>query len=275
MNYQHNYHAGNFADVLKHAVLTLIIQSLSKKETPFCYLETHAGAGCYDLIDEKSQKTGEYLQGIDKLFKEIIYPSCVKPYMKLIKALNPSILETYPGSPYIAQQLMRKQDHLILCELHADTHQMLRRCLRGDKRIAIHKQDGYLGLKAFLPPKERRGLVFIDPPFEKSDEFRDLVDYLSTAVKRFSNGIYAIWYPIKDQRVVQHFYSRLKKLNIPTLQIELSIHDHKIPLGLSACGMVILNPPWQLDKTCSELLPWLWKALSPEGKGYYKVLLSS
>ena len=171
MNYRHLYHAGGFADVFKHVVLSLVLRRLAEKDTPFCVLDTHAGIGRYDLETPAAQKTGEYRQGIAKVLLAKDAPAELGPYLDLIRALNPGgALRWYPGSPLVEQRLTRPQDRLVLMELHPEDARTLKRSFAGDPRVGVHHEDGYLGVKAFLPPKERRGLVLIDPPYEERDE---------------------------------------------------------------------------------------------------------
>jgi 23S rRNA (adenine2030-N6)-methyltransferase len=228
MNYRHSYHAGNFADVFKHSILTLLIQKLSQKEKPFCYIDTHAGTGCYDLRSRETQKTKEYLSGIAKVITQEEYPSDLEKYFAIIKQLNAgtSDLHYYPGSPYFVSKLLRSQDRMILMELHKEDAQILKQNFSNNKQIIVHHYDGYLGLKAFLPPKEKRGLVLIDPPFEEKDEFTKIITGLKTALERWRNGIYAIWYPIKDQTAAADFLAQLQALSpnkILTSKISINI----------------------------------------------------
>jgi 23S rRNA (adenine2030-N6)-methyltransferase len=195
-------------------------------------------------------------------------PPVVQNYIDCVKAFN----DFYPGSPCIMRHFLRPQDRMVLTELHAQDVQLLQQEFRHDKQVAVHHQDGYQALKAFLPPKEKRGLVLIDPPYEKSDEFEQLVRHLRAALKRWSTGMYAIWYPLKDQASVKRFHYALKESNIENILIaELSIYPEDAPVSLNGCGMAIINPPWQLDKELNLLLPWLWKILSPQGLGSYRV----
>lgn len=274
MNYRHNYHAGSFADVFKHIVLIALIQSLLQKEKPFCYLDTHAGAGRYDLSSEAAQKSREFDTGIIQLLKQKHFPEEIESYLAAINAVNAekkSLPQFYPGSPRIVRYLLRPQDSMILTELHPEEFATLKQEFRQDKQVAVHHQDGYQALKAFLPPSERRGLVFIDPSFEKSEEFKQIITGLKIALERWAAGIYAIWYPIKNRTEVNDFYRGLKtQFSKEILIIEFGIYAEDLP-GLTTCGMVIINPPWQLDRKFEKIIPWLWQALSPDKTGNLRI----
>ncbi len=271
MNYRHIYHAGNFAEVLKHTVLIALLQALQKKDKGFCYIDTHAGAGLYDLKSVEAQKTQESVLGIQQLLKQNHFPTLVEDYLKIIKSINAAPATTirhYPGSPYFARQLLRPQDQMILCELHPPVFDSLKQLFRNDKQVAVHQQDGYQALKAFLPPPQRRGVVLIDPPFEQTKEFDTAVAAIKSALTRWETGIYALWYPIKEKYFRTYVRQQLTKLNAKEILIaELSIFPDDVPVALNGCGMAIINPPYQLDEALKPLLPWLWQALSPEGLG--------
>lgn len=273
MNYQHAYHAGNFADVFKHIILVLLIEALQQKEKPFCYLDTHAGAGCYDLWGEAVQKTGEYRDGIAILAELKDIPDSLQLYLNIIKKFNPDdSLRYYPGSPVIVQQLLRLQDKMILCEIVPHVYQELRHFFTYDSRVAVHQQDAFLALKAFLPPQQKRGLVLIDPPYEIEGEFEQVTKGLKLAWQRWPQAIYAAWYPLTKRASIIQFHQQLKLTQIkPILLIELSILANDAPAGLSGCGMIIINPPWQFEEKIKTLLPWLWHVLSKAGAGSSRV----
>jgi 23S rRNA (adenine2030-N6)-methyltransferase len=210
MNYRHSFHAGNFADVFKHAILTGLLESLKAKQTPFCYYDTHAGAGRYDLHGKEARKTREYENGVLRLLSAPRLPASLHIYLNLVRALNAGVsgkdLAIYPGSPLIAGLLLREQDRAVLCETQAEEAIKLRTLFTGDARIGVHQRDGYAALGALLPPKERRGLVLIDPPFETQDaEFRTIEAAFAKAYARWPTGSYAIWYPIKLRHQTQSF----------------------------------------------------------------------
>jgi 23S rRNA (adenine2030-N6)-methyltransferase len=277
MNYRHSYHAGSFTDVIKHVILTTLITSISRKDTPYCYIDTHAGTGYYDLFSDFAKKSKEYEGGIEKIIQQENPPPLVKRYLDCVHKINNELTESkfaslryYPGSPMIARYLARPHDRIIACELQPQEYQSLQTAFAGDKQVAIHHTDGFLGLKAFLPPHERRGLVLIDPPYENPDEFTRIAHSLPVALKRWENGIYAIWYPIKEKIQIERFYKTIKEnIRLPAFAIELTIYPD-LPHHLNGCGIVVINPPWQFDTAVNEILPWLWKALTINGQGAYR-----
>jgi len=276
VNYRHSYHAGSFTDVFKHVILTALITSISRKPTPFCYIDTHAGTGYYDLFSNAAKKTGEYQSGISKVIQKDNPPALVERYLDCVHKMNNKLtastfssLQYYPGSPMIAKLLLRPHDRIIACELQRDEYQALRSAFLGDKQVATHHMDGFQGLKAFLPPPERRGLVLIDPPYEDADEFIHLANIMPIALKRWQTGIYAIWYPVKDRDAINRFYRILKdNIDSPIYSIELNIYPD-LPNHLNGSGVAIINPPWEFDKSVDSLLPWLWKALTINDQGSY------
>lgn len=277
MNYRHLYHAGNFADVIKHITLIALITALKSKDKPFCYLDTHAGTGFYDLQSEWTHKSKEYQNGIDKIILQANPPPLVKTYIDCVHQINNELTHTkysslryYPGSPLIARRIMRPHDRLIACELHPEDYQALKNTFVGVKDVSIHHTDGFLGLKAFLPPKERRGLILIDPPYENPDEFNRIAHSLPTALKRFNTGIYAIWFPIKEKQAVERFYHTLcTNIDASILTVELTIYPD-IPNHLNGCGLVVINPPWQFNELINQSLAWAWNALTINNQGYYR-----
>jgi 23S rRNA (adenine2030-N6)-methyltransferase len=263
LNYRHSYHAGNFGDVVKHAALALVIERLKAREKPFCVLDSHAGAGFYDLAGP-AQKTGEYQTGILPLLKERRPPAPLAPYLALVRARNPGMkadgsdLRWYPGSPQIARDLMRAGDRLILVELHPEDAAILKERFAGDRQVAVHLGDGYHALRGLLPPEPRRGLVLIDPPFERKDEFARLLAGIKAAHKRWPTGHFLIWYPIKHRAPVRAFHAALKRCAMPgTLAAELLIRADDDPERLNGCGLVAVNPPWRLADDLDALLAWL------------------
>ena len=267
MNYRHAFHAGNFADVFKHVILVGLLESLKAKQTPFCYIDTHAGAGRYDLHGEQARKTHEHEDGVTRLLGATRLSSHTHIYLNLIHALNASSaheLSVYPGSPLIASLLLRETDRAVLCELQADEAAKLKQLFAADARIGVHQRDGYAALAALLPPKERRGLVLIDPPFEaQEDEFRAIETAFAAAHARWPTGIYAIWYPIKLRQQTLPFLRWFTRHKIPrVLYAELLLHPDNSALRLNGCGMVIVNPPWKFDQQLKELLPMLRQHLA-------------
>jgi len=279
MNYSHLYHAGNFADVIKHIVLLALIKSLLRKTNGFFYLDTHAGAGFYDLFSVEAKKNKEYESGILKCLNKKNPPELVKLYLACIKRINNRLsqssiasLQYYPGSPLIAHYFLREQDRMILTEIHPQEYQLLKKHFSNDSLASIHLMDGYQGLKAFLPPKERRGLILIDPPFERPNEFTTILSMLPIALKRFSTGIMAIWYPIKDRPPIERFHRQLKKsIQQPILTIELSIYPENSPLHLNGCGMAVINSPWQFEEEMRSVLPFLKETLSLHQDGQCRI----
>jgi len=267
MNYRHAFHAGNFADVMKHAALVLMLRHLARKDTAFRMIDAHAGIGRYNLWGPQASKTGEWVDGIGRLWGKDI-PE-LADYLAIIAADNggAEALRTYPGSPRIARALLRPQDRLVLVELHPEDAKEVAEEFRGDRQVEIRQMDAYAALKAMLPPPERRGLVLIDPPFEVKDEFQRVQKGLAQALKRWSTGTYAVWYPIKGRAPVDAFLEEVKAFGLPTLVAELLIHDAVRDDRLNGCGLVIIRPPWQLDEALSRLLPLLWRELGKGGGG--------
>lgn len=260
LSYQHIYHAGCFADVVKHLVLTRLLDYLTQKEKPLFYMETHAGRGLYDLESAYAKKTAESESGIKALWgKHHTLPAVATAYLNIIKTLNPNeACRYYPGSPYYAQQQLRPQDRLVLCELHPQEFSALELQFKKDKRIFCVQQDGMQHLKAMLPPKEKRGLIFIDPAFEIKDEYRTIPETLQSVFKRFATGVYCLWYPIMDNKQHQQWSRRLKEIDAPHMCIEFKQHHHTI--GMKACGLWIINPPYRLAQELKDLAQ-VWASL--------------
>ncbi|CAN5335120.1 23S rRNA (adenine(2030)-N(6))-methyltransferase RlmJ [soil metagenome] len=274
MNYRHIFHAGNFADVFKHTILTSLILALQRKDKACCYFDTHAGIGFYDLSLPVARRSGEYKEGIARIFDSKTAPPIVTAYLSAIKDMNKESngLHYYPGSPVITHKLLRPQDRMVLSELHPDDHLLLNNTFYRDNQVAVHQLDGYQLLKAFLPPKERRGLVLIDPPFEDKAEFKNIVAALRMSLKLWETGVYAIWYPIKDRLAVRNFLRQLQRsVTTKILLAELLIMPENAPLQLKGCGMVIINPPWQLEQQLQPEVQWLWQHLAPTKEGRWQV----
>ncbi len=269
LSYRHAFHAGNFADVFKHLILVLLVRAQLRKDKPFCYLDTHAGAGRYDLSSMMAKKNREHIGGIARLWDIADAPEAVRIYLDAVRAMNESAeLRMYPGSPRLVRHFLRPKDRMILCELHSKEVQYLKEEFAGDRRVAVHSMDGYQALKACLPPLERRGLVLIDPAFELKNERMRLLEAFAAAHKRWPTGVYALWYPIQDKPAVDWFHRQLIRTGIPKiLAAELRIFDEDLPLRMNGTGMIVVNPPWHLDEELEKLGPWLWKVLSPENRG--------
>ncbi|SKA26123.1 DNA processing protein [Vibrio cincinnatiensis] len=272
LSYRHSFHAGNHADVLKHIVQSLILNALQQKDKPFVYHDTHSGVGRYDLTHEWSEKTGEYKQGIARIWQQNVTPSAIDSYLAAIKALNNgNTLRYYPGSPRVARTHLRPQDRMVLTELHPSDYPLLEQEFQRDRQVAIYKEDGFARLKASLPPKERRGLVLIDPPYELAKEYRDVVQAIAQSYKRWSTGIYAIWYPVVNRCDIDDMLEGLANLGIrKILQIELGVAPDTNERGMTASGMIVINPPWKLESEMQEILPFLKQAIAPV-TGHFKV----
>lgn len=267
MNYRHAYHAGNFADVLKHAVLALVIEHLKQKPAAFRVVDTHAGAGLYDLSSEEAQKTGEWRDGIGRLLDAKLpddIADILTPYLKAVRAGEPpGAITHYPGSPVLARRLLRRGDILAANEAHPEDRALLKAQFAGDAQAKILEIDAWAALKALLPPKERRGVVLIDPPFEKPGEFQRLVEGLQAGQRRFATGTFIVWYPIKDTRAVARFYQDVIRLGFEKLYAaELVVGPIRSEGDLMGTGLLIVNPPFTLAGKLERLLPFLAHTLA-------------
>lgn len=279
MNYRHGFHAGNFADVLKHAALVALLKQLTAKDKPLVYVETHAGAGRHALKAESGAAEGErppeYTSGILPLLKARRVSDALLPYLNLVRQFNgmpEHPLTIYPGSPLLAAAATRESDKLELCELQADEAARLDAEFTGDGRVRVHTRDGYAALKALLPPTPRRGLVLIDPPFERPDEAEAIIDGLKEALVRWSLGVYMVWYPIKRRADVQPLLRGLTQLRAERLlTAELCVHSDDTALRLNGSGLAILNPPYRIDKTLAALLPELFRLLGQSRYGRHEL----
>jgi 23S rRNA (adenine2030-N6)-methyltransferase len=276
VNYRHAFHAGSFADVFKHAVLCRILHYLRAKPAPFRVIDTHAGAGLYDLAGPEASRGGEWHYGIERLLAaQLAAPvaALLAPYLEVIGALNErGRLKTYPGSPALARAWLRPQDRLIACEVEPQAAVALRQNLRGDVRIKTLEIDGWTALGAYVPPKERRGLVLVDPPFEEDSDFFRLARGLAAAHRKWATGIYALWYPIKGRSESDALAKSLRRLGIvKMLHAELIVTPLSDPTRLNGCGLVLINPPWTLESELSVLLPALAGILGCGGKGGFKL----
>lgn len=269
MNYRHDFHAGNFADVFKHSLLTVLIQQCLKKEKAFCYIDTHAGSGSYDLQSAAAQRTREYRQGINRVLQQPQFPAPLLPYIEMIRACHPENgegekLRYYPGSPELARQLLRTHDRMFINEWHPEPHAALKQHFASDPRVILYGEDGFSWLKAVLPPKERRACILIDPPYEATNEFEQVIQSLRESLKRFATGIYAVWYPLKSKPAVQRFYRQLTTLDVDNILIaELQLGTAFITeKDLSGCGLAVLNPPWQVEHVFHPILVFLLEVLA-------------
>jgi 23S rRNA (adenine2030-N6)-methyltransferase len=267
--YRHLFHAGNFADVFKHALLARLLIALGKKDKPYCYLDTHAGIGRYDLTHVWAQKAREYETGISRLWDRSDIPPALAPYLDAVKAENTGRkLRFYPGSPRIAKRFLRPVDRIVLSELNKTDFAALKALFERERRIAVHLLDGYQALKAFLPPRERRGLVLIDSSFDRAGEFARITQALAQAHARWETGMVAIWYPLMEPAAMRNFEHDIEQLGIrKILKLELRIRERDLNATIPGCGMLIVNPPWRFEDEARPLLRWLWSALSDKGAG--------
>ncbi|WP_421534272.1 23S rRNA (adenine(2030)-N(6))-methyltransferase RlmJ [Morganella morganii] len=270
LSYRHSFHAGNHADVLKHTVQSLIIESLKEKEKPFLYLDTHAGAGRYQLSGEYAERTGEYLEGIARIWAQESVPEELKTYLEAVSALNPrGDLRFYPGSPLIAAHLLRDHDKLNISELHPSDFPLLRNEFSRDNRARVVREDGYQQLKSQLPPLSRRGFVLIDPPYELKSDYQAVVKGIQEGHRRFATGTYAVWYPVVLRQQIKRMVKDFQATGIrKILQIELAVRPDSDQRGMTASGMIVINPPWKLESQMKSVLPWLHNVLVPEGTGH-------
>ncbi|QQR39146.1 23S rRNA (adenine(2030)-N(6))-methyltransferase RlmJ [Devosia rhizoryzae] len=276
MNYRHAFHAGNFADVVKHTILTRILAYLMRKEAAFRVIDTHAGVGIYDLFGNEAERTGEWQDGIGRLIHvKLPEPAAalLEPYLASVRARNPNgTLRYYPGSPMITRQLLREQDRLMALELHPGDAWALKKNFADDFQVRVTNLDGWAALGTHLPPKEKRGLVLVDPPFEEKGEFTRMVSSLEKAHARWPGGIYAYWYPIKEWAEVEVFVKALKATGIPKiLRIELTIRPASQPARLHGTGMIVVNPPFVLEEEMRTVLPVLAEILGEEDRGRWSV----
>lgn len=272
LSYRHAFHAGNHADVLKHAVLAAMLDYFNLKDKPYWVIDTHAGAGCYQLDTGFAAKNAEYETGIARLWDRDDLPAMLKRYVELVRATNPDGgRKLYPGSPLIAWNIMRADDRLRLFELHPTDIKFLQQTFDGaGRRVQIQQADGFAGLKALLPPSPRRALVLIDPPYEVKEDYRHVITALKDALQRFATGTYAIWYPQLQRHEVPVMLDNLKKLPVKDwLHVALDVNTPSPDgFGMHGSGLFILNPPWTLYAALQETMPWLVDVLGGEGANY-------
>jgi 23S rRNA (adenine2030-N6)-methyltransferase len=255
MNYRHAYHAGNFADCFKHALLVALLDSFARKPAGYFVLDTHAGAGRYDLDDVAARRTGEADTGIRRLLQR--RSPVLAHYLALVERLG-----LYPGSPTLIRAAMRERDRLVCCELHPDDARTLRRQFIRDKQVEVHERSGWEAIGALLPPREKRGLVFIDPPFEAPDEFYTLADGLRRGHARFGHGVFAGWYPIKQMAGVRDFHASLRSSGIPDIiAVELCLRQTTVPDRLNGCGLIVVNAPYQFEDRARSIAEAILEAL--------------
>ncbi|WP_041766672.1 23S rRNA (adenine(2030)-N(6))-methyltransferase RlmJ [Psychromonas ingrahamii] len=273
LSYRHSFHAGNFADVLKHIVSTSIIDYMLKKEKAFCYLDTHAGCGAYSFQSPEALKTKEFNNGIFPLWGRSDLPVPVARYMEQVVEFNAqSQLKHYPGSPSIAVQMLRDIDRLFLFELHPNEFINMCANFSGNRQIKMAKSDGLQGLIANMPPKARRGFILIDPSYEIKTEYHQVVETLIQAHKRFATGTYALWYPVVNRMTIDKMEKALKASGIKNIQLfELGLQEDSDQMGMTSSGMIVINPPWTLKKEMQASLPFLAKLLGFDNQGFYRI----
>ncbi|MES5484849.1 23S rRNA (adenine(2030)-N(6))-methyltransferase RlmJ [Bradyrhizobium sp. INPA03-11B] len=281
MNYRHAFHAGNFADVIKHIVLVRMLTYLQEKQAPFRVIDTHAGAGLYDLMSSEAQRGGEWLTGIARLMQARLSDKAlplIGPYLDIVRAFNPrGELKTYPGSPLIARALLRPQDRLTACELEPGARKQLIDALRRDAQARVVDLDGWMALPAFVPPNERRGLVLIDPPFEAKDEFERLASAFTEAYAKWPTGAYLLWYPVKSRRATDDLARSVAIATASSrpagkcLRLEFSVAPQEADAGLVSTGLLIVNPPWTLANELKIILPELEKPLGQGGAARFRL----
>lgn len=274
LSYRHSFHAGNHADVLKHLVLIQLLQSLKQKDKGFLYLDTHSGAGRFNLSDDHSQKTLEYVDGIGKIYSLKPKSALLDSYFKQIDQINPSNkLDFYPGSPILSANLLRMQDIGICTELHPNDFSKLKANLNKYHNFTVHNESGIAKAKAVLPPTTRRGLIFIDPSYELKEDFDQIVECLNQCYKRFANGIYAIWYPVIFRNKINQFISNICALKFDNiLQIELLVSPDNSQKGMTGSGMIIINPNWKTAEELQTALTEIKPFIAPKGSSEIKWL---
>jgi len=273
LSYQHGFHAGSHADVLKHVVLLALLARLVAKDKPLRYIETHAGAGGYDLRSAAAQKNREYRGGIGKIWKSADPPEPVARLLALVRRYNDgaTTIERYPGSPWLAREVLRPTDAAYLFELHPAEHRTLEHKVGADRRVTVLRANGLEGGVGLVPPPERRGLVFIDPSYEAKDEHSRVVDALTKMHRRFATGTYAIWYPVLERRWVERFERAIRAVGIGSLDVyELCVAPDGGGDGLTGSGVLVANPPWQVREEVEVALPWLARELRVDGAGSYR-----
>jgi 23S rRNA (adenine2030-N6)-methyltransferase len=281
MNYRHAFHAGGFADVIKHIVLVRILTYLQEKPAAFRVIDTHAGAGLYDLTSDEARRGGEWLTGIGRLmqarFSETVLP-LVTPYLDIVRAFNPQRdLRAYPGSPLIARALLRPQDRLTACEVEPKARKHLIDALRRDTQARVVDLDGWMALPAFVPPNERRGLILIDPPYEQKDEFERMAEGFAQAFAKWPTGSYLLWYPVKSRRATDNLARQVAEAAgagaqpAKCLRLEFSVAPQAADAGLISAGLLIVNPPWKLLGELKAILPELEKPLGQGGAGRFRL----
>lgn len=270
LSYRHAFHAGNFADVLKHSVLSLVLDYMTRKEKGFCYIDSHSGAGMYQLADEYAQKTGEYKNGIAKIINDVNAPQALEPYLSLINSLNlNSELDIYPGSPGVAKAFVRRQDSSHLFELHPSDIQHLEDFCQRWRKVFVKQSDGYKGVLGLIPPPSRRGVVLIDPPYELKEDYQKAVSTIVKAYNKFSTGTYIVWYPVVKRHFIEQMEKDFRNSDVKNLlQVEFCLENDTEEYGMTGTGLFIVNPPWQLTSQLEEVLPYMKDKLGNGNTSY-------
>ena len=270
LSYRHAFHAGNYADVLKHTALCQALHHLTQKDGALRYIDTHAGVGAYSLHSSQAHQTDEYQQGIGAIWEAPNPPPALAAYLKLVKTFNGGgLLNAYPGSPWFAQQILRAHDRLELCELHPQDFPALQRQMAGDRRVHCHFEDGFARSLALMPPIERRGLVLIDPSYEIKDDYQTVVAHIKTLHRRFATGVYMLWYPVVDERRIKTLCNQFKTSGMRKIQrYEWGLDTDGNQPGMSATGMIVVNPPWGLMADMQAALNFALPRVAPAGTGY-------
>jgi len=273
LSYRHSFHAGNFADVLKHTIVIAIINYLLKKDKPFCYFDTHSGCGVYSLDSREALKTKEFDNGIMKLWGCTDLPLAIQNYVDQIVAFNgKKSLNVYPGSPSIVGQMKRQNDRMFLFELHPNEFINMQANFCDVRQTKMFNTDGLQGLIANIPPIERRGVVLIDPSYENKSEYEAVVEALDKSIKRFATGVYALWYPVVSRNIIKKLENNIVKTGIRNIQLfELGIATDSGETGMTASGIIVINPPWKLKEEMQIALPFLAEQLGGDNKGFYRI----
>jgi 23S rRNA (adenine2030-N6)-methyltransferase len=267
LSYRHLFHAGNFADVFKHALLVRLLIGLAAKDKPYLYLDTHAGIGRYDLRHTWAQKAREYENGIARVWQVRNVPDQLERYLEIVRSMNPEgKLRFYPGSPLIARHFMRARDRMVLVELNKVDYAELKAVFQHEKRVAVQMIDAYQALKAYVPPPERRGLAFIDSSFDRAREFDRIVRALKETHARWPTGMYSVWYPIMAPAPMRDFAADIRRSGIrKVLQLEITVRERDEAGIIPGCGMLIINPPWHFEDEARPLVEWLARKLAVSG----------
>lgn len=273
LSYRHIYHAGNHADILKHLIVSQVCRHFIKKESPFFYLDTHAGIGQYELASDQAQKNKEFESGIARLLNEDNLPEPIESFLEIVRDMNPEgELTLYPGSPKVVDYYVRQKDKLHLCELHPNDYPLLAALFPNKRRANVVKDNGFAALKAMLPPPQKRGFTLMDPPYEVKKDYQYVVQALQEGHKRFPQGTYAIWYPVLSRKQADQLLLDVKNTQIRNiLLVELCIRDTEKERGMAGSGMILVNPPWTLEKDCQACLPVLKDLLAEDDQADFQI----